>query len=103
MVRAALMESCEIAAAGGSVGGPTHRCWAAHMAVTVRKLAEGLGKDWRADAVGMAALPTVLVRETGEAGGQWWRLDLSVGGQAAISHGDIPDRCSCPAGQGCSG
>ena len=38
--------------------------------------------------VGMAALPTALVRGTGEASGQWWRLDLSAVGQAAISQGD---------------
>lgn len=88
LVRAALVESCEIAAAGGPPGGPTSTCWAAHMAAAVRKLAERLGTDWRADVVGMAALPTALVRGTGEAGGQWWRLDLSAGGQAAISQGD---------------
>ena len=73
MVRAALVESCEIAAAGGSVGGPTHRCRAARMAAAVWKLAEGLGKDWRADVVGMAVLPTALVRgpvtQVGSGGG----------------------------------
>ena len=36
----------------------------------------------------MVALPTALVRGTGEAGGQWWRLELSAGGEAAISQGD---------------
>ena len=38
----------------------------------------------------MAALPTAvqLVKGTGEAGGQWWRLELGAGGQAAISQGD---------------
>ena len=56
--------------------------------VWLRKLAERLGKDWRAEVVGMAALPTALVRGTGDAGGQWWRLDLSAGDQAAISRGD---------------
>ena len=38
--------------------------------------------------MGMAALPTALARGIAEAGGQWWRLDLSAGGQAAISQGD---------------
>ena len=64
LVRAALVEICEVAAAGGSIGGPTHRCWAAHMAAAVRKLGEGLGKDWRLDVRGMAVLPTAMVRGT---------------------------------------
>ena len=41
------------------------------MAAAVQKLAEGFGKDWLADVVGMAALPTALMRGTGETGGQW--------------------------------
>ena len=72
MVRLAVAESCSMAE-GGARGG-----WAAQLSDNIQRVAAGLGREWRLNRQGLAALPASLVQGGTE---EWWRL--SLGGAAS--------------------